>query len=138
MMEIALVPKKTVPAQYPGLYLFTSPARMMRPIMNLAAKNVEYIGTFEQIYLDICVTPEEAYEGVIYYFFLLLSLIYYVILFVKIYLLLQLTSHQELSKTAFLSNLASLIPMPDYNQSPRNMYQCQVKNYSECLKMFVI
>ncbi|XP_043799953.1 DNA-directed RNA polymerase I subunit RPA2 [Apis laboriosa] len=100
MMEIALVPKKTVPAQYPGLYLFTSPARMMRPIMNLAAKNVEYIGTFEQIYLDICVTPEEAYEG--------------------------LTSHQELSKTAFLSNLASLIPMPDYNQSPRNMYQCQM------------
>lgn len=100
MMEIALVPKKTVPAQYPGLYLFTSPARMMRPIMNLAAKNIEYIGTFEQIYLDICVTPEEAYEG--------------------------LTSHQELSKTAFLSNLASLIPMPDYNQSPRNMYQCQM------------
>lgn len=71
MMEIALVPKKTVPAQYPGLYLFTSPARMMRPIMNLAAKNIEYIGTFEQIYLDICVTPEEAYEGVIYYFFIL-------------------------------------------------------------------
>ena len=61
---------------------------------------MEYIGTFEQIYLNICVTPEEAYEG--------------------------LTSHQELSKTAFLSNLASLIPMPDCNQSPRNMYQCQM------------
>lgn len=73
---------------------------MMRPVMNLAAKKVEYIGTFEQIYLNICVTPEEAYEG--------------------------LTSHQELSKTAFLSNLASLIPMPDCNQSPRNMYQCQM------------
>ncbi|XP_076280843.1 RNA polymerase I subunit Rpl135 [Lasioglossum baleicum] len=99
-MEIALVPKKNVPAQYPGLYLFTSPARMMRPVMNLIAKKIEYIGTFEQIYLDICVTPEEAYEG--------------------------LTSHQELSKTAFLSNLASLIPMPDCNQSPRNMYQCQM------------
>ncbi|KOC65372.1 DNA-directed RNA polymerase I subunit RPA2 [Habropoda laboriosa] len=99
-MEIVWVPKKNVPAQYPGLYLFTSPARMMRPVMNLAAKKVEYIGTFEQIYLDICVTPEEAYEG--------------------------LTSHQELSKVAFLSNLANLIPMPDCNQSPRNMYQCQM------------
>lgn len=32
----------------------------------------------------------------------------------------------ELSKTAFLSNLAQLIPMPDCNQSPRNMYQCQM------------
>ena len=99
-LEIALVPKKNVPAQYPGLYLFTNPARMMRPVMNLAAKKIEYIGTFEQVYLNICVTPEEAYEG--------------------------LTSHQELSKTAFLSNLASLIPMPDCNQSPRNMYQCQM------------
>lgn len=101
MMEIALVPKKTVPAQYPGLYLFTSPARMMRPIMNLAAKNVEYIGTFEQIYLDICVTPEEAYEGVIYYFFLLLSLIYYVILFVKILFTITVNITSRIIKNSF-------------------------------------
>lgn len=67
-MEIVLVPKKNVPAQYPGLYLFTNAARMMRPVMNLAAKKVEYIGTFEQIYLNVCVTPEEAYEGVILLF----------------------------------------------------------------------
>lgn len=32
----------------------------------------------------------------------------------------------ELSKLAFLSSLAQLIPMPDCNQSPRNMYQCQM------------
>lgn len=32
----------------------------------------------------------------------------------------------ELSKTAFMSNVAQLIPMPDCNQSPRNMYQCQM------------
>lgn len=32
----------------------------------------------------------------------------------------------ELSKDGFLSNLALLIPMPDCNQSPRNMYQCQM------------
>ncbi|KAJ8929566.1 hypothetical protein NQ314_017730 [Rhamnusium bicolor] len=36
------------------------------------------------------------------------------------------TTHMELSKTGFLSNLAQLIPMPDCNQSPRNMYQCQM------------
>lgn len=99
-LEIALVPKKDVPAQYPGLYLFTNAARMMRPVMNLAAQQIELLGTFEQVYLDICVIPEEAYNG--------------------------LTSHQELSNTAFLSNLACLIPLPDCNQSPRNMYQCQM------------
>lgn len=41
-------------------------------------------------------------------------------------MLLGVTTHMELSKTAFLSNLAQLIPMPDCNQSPRNMYQCQM------------
>lgn len=98
--EIVLVLKKNVPAQYPGLYLFTGPTRMMRPVQNLSVKKIELIGTFEQVYLDICIKPEEAHEG--------------------------LTTHQELSKTSFLSNLACLIPMPDNNQSPRNMYQCQM------------
>ena len=28
--------------------------------------------------------------------------------------------------TSFLSNLAQTIPLPDFNQSPRNMYQCQM------------
>merc|ERR1719266_2464496 len=32
----------------------------------------------------------------------------------------------ELNKTSFLSNLARTIPLPDFNQSPRNMYQCQM------------
>ncbi|XP_011500009.1 PREDICTED: DNA-directed RNA polymerase I subunit RPA2 [Ceratosolen solmsi marchali] len=99
-MEIVLIPKKNVPSQYPGIYLFTGPTRMMRPVKNLSVNKIELIGTFEQIYLNICITAEEAHEG--------------------------LTTHQELSKTAFLSNLACLIPMPDCNQSPRNMYQCQM------------
>lgn len=63
-MEIVLVPKKNVPSQYPGLYLFTGPARMMRPVKNLSVNKVELIGTFEQVYLDVCVSSEEAYEGV--------------------------------------------------------------------------
>ncbi|XP_015514488.1 DNA-directed RNA polymerase I subunit RPA2 [Neodiprion lecontei] len=99
-MEIVAVLKKDGPSQYPGLFLFTGPARMMRPVMNLLVKKIELIGTFEQVYMNICITTEEAYPG--------------------------LTTHQELSKTSFLSNLACLIPMPDCNQSPRNMYQCQM------------
>ncbi|XP_011868721.1 PREDICTED: DNA-directed RNA polymerase I subunit RPA2 [Vollenhovia emeryi] len=99
-LEIALVPKKNVPAQYPGLFLFTNAARMMRPVINLATQKIELIGTFEQIYMEICVTPEEAHEG--------------------------LTTHQEVSPTTIFSNTAKLIPLPDCNQSPRNMYQCQM------------
>jgi hypothetical protein len=51
---------------------------------------------------------------------------------------LQVTTHQEVTDTSFLSNLACLIPMPDCNQSPRNMYQCQVSKFSHkyWLKVF--
>jgi len=45
---------------------------MMRPVINLATQKIELIGTFEQIYLDICVIPQEAYDGVnihIYHFY---------------------------------------------------------------------
>lgn len=66
---------------------------MMRPVFNLRAKKIEYIGTFEQVYLEVAISADEAYEGI--------------------------TTHLELSKTAFMSNLANLIPMPDCNQSPR-------------------
>lgn len=65
--------KKNVPAQYPGLFLFTNAARMMRPVINLATQKIELIGTFEQIYMEICVNPQEAYEGVdIYNFYIIL------------------------------------------------------------------
>ncbi|XP_014250350.1 DNA-directed RNA polymerase I subunit RPA2 [Cimex lectularius] len=99
-LEIVLVRTNKTKGQFPGLFLFTNEARMMRPVLNLAVKQIELIGTFEQVYLDICITPEEAIKG--------------------------MTTHQELSKITFLSNLACLIPMPDCNQSPRNMYQCQM------------
>lgn len=100
MTEIVLVPFKKCAVQFPGLFLFTGPARMMRPVYNLQVGKIEFVGTFEQVYMDICVVPSEKYEGV--------------------------TTHMEISKTSILSNLAQLIPMPDCNQSPRNMYQCQM------------
>ncbi|KAL5280678.1 POLR1B family protein [Megaselia abdita] len=99
MLEIAYVPYKPK-GQFPGLFLFTGPARLMRPVKNLALNKIEYIGSMEQVYMNIAVDEKEFYPGI--------------------------TTHIELSKTDFLSNLAMLIPMPDYNQSPRNMYQCQM------------
>ncbi len=35
-------------------------------------------------------------------------------------------THAELNTGAMLSVVASLTPYSDYNQSPRNMYQCQM------------
>ncbi|KAJ2941561.1 hypothetical protein O0L34_g14613 [Tuta absoluta] len=98
--EIVVIPKKQICAQYAGVFLITSEARMMRPVINLSTGQLELIGTLEQLYLDIAVTHQEIYKGK--------------------------TTHLELSKSAFMSNLAQLVPMPDCNQSPRNMYQCQM------------
>lgn len=73
MMEICLVPKTKVASQYPGLYIFTGLARMMRPVTNLALNKVEMIGTFEQVYMDIAIVPEEMEVAVSFRSFVFLS-----------------------------------------------------------------
>jgi len=45
--------------QFPGLFLFTGNARMMRPVFNLDLEQIELIGTFEQVYLDISISEDE-------------------------------------------------------------------------------
>ncbi|KAK6165568.1 hypothetical protein SNE40_022473 [Patella caerulea] len=100
VLEICFVPKTKYASQFPGLYLFSTLARMIRPVINLAHDMLEMIGTFEQVYLNICVTPEEAHEGI--------------------------TTHEEICEHSMLSVIACLTPYSDFNQSPRNMYQCQM------------
>lgn len=50
--------------QFPGLFLFTGNARMMRPVLDLNSGQIELIGTFEQVYMDIAVAPDEIIPGV--------------------------------------------------------------------------
>eukprot|EP00055_Hartaetosiga_balthica_P012485 m.60738 g.60738 ORF g.60738 m.60738 type:complete len:1133 (+) comp7962_c0_seq1:98-3496(+) len=105
ILEIGFVPP-TRNGQYPGLYLFTNPCRMLRPVIHLASGKEEYISTFEQVYMDIAIDAEEG--GTI-----------------------QSTSnchytHMEPTKHGILSVVASFTPFSDFNQSPRNMYQCQM------------
>ncbi|ESP01571.1 hypothetical protein LOTGIDRAFT_180297 [Lottia gigantea] len=99
-LEICLVPKSDYASQFPGVYLFSNVARMIRPVINLSHDAVEMISTFEQVYLNICVTASEAHEGI--------------------------TTHEEINEQTMLSVIASLTPYSDFNQSPRNMYQCQM------------
>ena len=47
--EIVLVPKTEKASMYPGLYIFTTTCRMMRPVRNLTLGKEELIGTFEQV-----------------------------------------------------------------------------------------
>lgn len=106
-LEIAHIPPSDAGA-YPGLYLFTSPARFMRPVRQLGAGglvagSIELIGSLEQAYMDIRCPDGGACGSA--------GLA---------------ATHEECSPTAFLSAVASFTPWSDFNQSPRNMYQCQM------------
>ncbi|KAK9481232.1 hypothetical protein V1514DRAFT_3371 [Lipomyces japonicus] len=98
-LEVGLVPPSNG-GQYPGLFLFSSQARMLRPVRYLPLDKEDIVGPFEQVYMDIACTPDEIKSG--------------------------LHSHVEYSPTNILSILANLTPFSDFNQSPRNMYQCQM------------
>jgi DNA-directed RNA polymerase I subunit RPA2 len=80
----------------------------MRPVRQLGdsglvAGSLELIGTLEQAYMDIrC--PDGGTCGSAGL----------------------AATHEETGPTAFLSAVASLTPWSDFNQSPRNMYQCQM------------
>jgi DNA-directed RNA polymerase I subunit RPA2 len=98
-LEIGWVPPSHG-GQYPGLFLFSSQARMMRPVKYLPLDKEDWVGPFEQVYMNIAVTPDEITSNV--------------------------HSHVEFSPTNVFSILANLTPFSDFNQSPRNMYQCQM------------
>lgn len=98
-LEIGYVPPSSR-GQYPGLYIFGGHSRLMRPTKYLPLGKEDIVGPFEQVYMNIAVTPQEIENNV--------------------------HSHVEFSPTNILSILANLTPFSDFNQSPRNMYQCQM------------
>ena len=98
-LEVGYVPP-SARGQYPGLYLFGGQGRMMRPVKYLPLQREDVLGPFEQVYMNIAVTPAEIVAGV--------------------------HTHVEYLPTNILSILANLTPFSDFNQSPRNMYQCQM------------
>ncbi|KAG5436926.1 hypothetical protein PCANB_001336 [Pneumocystis canis] len=100
-LEIGLIPKSSG-GQYHGLYLFSSRARMTRPVKYLPLNKTDIIGSFEQVYLNIDV--DSHFSGKIDPQY----------------------SHSEINTSNIFSILASLTPFSDFNQSPRNMYQCQM------------
>ena len=113
---------------FPGLFLATAPARMLRPVTNLALGRTEMVGPMEQVFMNIACTPDDvnafdaASQGD-----------------TKVsgssskddgkrkeILLSGDVTHMEEDPMNMLSLIASLTPFSDFNQSPRNMYQCQM------------
>ncbi|KAI3709939.1 hypothetical protein L2E82_39709 [Cichorium intybus] len=106
-LEVGYVPI-SMGGAFPGLYLFTSPSRFVRPVKQKFSSeennNIELIGPFEQVYMEIeC--PDGGNGGRLKEF---------------------PATHEEIHPTGILSVVGNLTPWSDHNQSPRNMYQCQM------------
>ncbi|KAF7139126.1 hypothetical protein RHSIM_Rhsim07G0068800 [Rhododendron simsii] len=107
-LEVGYVPL-SMGGAYPGLFIFTSPSRFIRPVRNISVpaeetNDIELIGPFEQVYMEIrCEDGGDGGRGN--------NLP---------------ATHEEIHPTGILSVVANLTPWSDHNQSPRNMYQCQM------------
>ena len=102
-IEIGHVPN-TRGGQYPGVFIFSQSSRFVRPVKYLPLSASDYVGPFEQPYMAIAVTKADVESG--------------------------LTTHMEHNPTDILSIVANQTPFSDFNQSPRNMYQCQMSKQS--------
>mmetsp|Transcript_21701 Transcript_21701/g.71780 ORF Transcript_21701/g.71780 Transcript_21701/m.71780 type:complete len:941 (-) Transcript_21701:824-3646(-) len=105
-LEIAHLPQSNNgTSPFAGLFLFSQPARLVRPVLRCSTStHLEMIGPFEQATLQIaCNIQDGATSGHD-----------------------ATEAHVEIDPTYILSVLASLTPFSDFNQSPRNMYQCQM------------
>lgn len=102
-LEIGYVPVSRG-GQYPGIFLFSQQSRMIRPVKYLPLEKEDIIGPFEQPYMSIAVTEPEITPGE--------------------------STHVEFDPTNILSIVANMTPFCDFNQSPRNMYQCQMGKQS--------
>ena len=98
-LEIGHVPPSRG-GSYPGIYMSSQPSRMVRPVKYLPLGKEDFVGPHEQPYMSIACTDAEVIPGD--------------------------STHVEFDPTNILSILANMTPFSDFNQSPRNMYQCQM------------
>ncbi|RAL48779.1 hypothetical protein DM860_001099 [Cuscuta australis] len=107
-LEVGYIPL-SMGGAYPGIYLFTSPSRFIRPVRNISVppqddNDIELIGPFEQVYMEIkCPDGRDGGRRNLFP-----------------------ATHEEIHPKNMLSVVGNLTPWSDHNQSPRNMYQCQM------------
>jgi len=100
-LEIGYIPHTTFSRsmQWPGIFLSRNQARFVRGVQNLKEGKIEFIGPLEQMNMSIACLEEDIRPD---------------------------TTHQEVDPVNMLSIIAACGSFADYNQSPRNMYQCQM------------
>lgn len=97
--DATLGQEQVVYPQFPAIYLSLSEGRPLRQVFNLRTNLPETVDALEQSYLLIATKEKDVTS---------------------------LHSHCEINIDFVLNDLACQIPFLVHNQSPRNMYQCQM------------
>eukprot|EP00746_Dinoflagellata_sp_MGD_P158454 gnl/MRDRNA2_/MRDRNA2_86477_c0_seq1.p1 gnl/MRDRNA2_/MRDRNA2_86477_c0~~gnl/MRDRNA2_/MRDRNA2_86477_c0_seq1.p1 ORF type:complete len:1158 (-),score=-4.77 gnl/MRDRNA2_/MRDRNA2_86477_c0_seq1:55-3315(-) len=100
--EVVYIPYEQF-SSYPSITIFTTEGRIVRPIRQIATGKYEFVGTLEQVFMEIA-CQDGSYGGTFGTKF----------------------THFEINPREMLSVVGGMIPFSDYNQSPRNTYQCQM------------
>lgn len=90
------------PKLFPSVLIFSTIGRFARRVINMRLGREEWIGIMEQVSLNIRLEGKGGGVGSM------------------------CEEYCEIDDVGMLSIVAGLTPYSDYNQSPRNMYQCQM------------
>jgi DNA-directed RNA polymerase I subunit RPA2 len=112
-LEVCLI-LPSIGGAWPGLFCFTGAGRFFRRVryLGLPGEVSDFVGSLEQVYLNIACLNGDLKQNT-----------------VETDPLTRVKNqwtHVEWLPTDMLSVVANLTPFSDYNQSPRNMYQCQM------------
>ena len=93
-----------------GLYIFCENGRMMRPIQDLKTGKLLFVGSWEQMWLDIAGVPSDLVDAK--------------------RTLNKLYTYIEQSGANIISLTSETIPFFEHNCSPRNLFQCGLSKQS--------
>lgn len=111
--EVVFIPKdENFESLHAAVYIYNGLGRLARPVLN-SDNEIENIGIMEQVFLHIEPAQADKKDEIeIASDFKQGNNAF--------------ESYKEMTTTGFLSLVAGLTPFSDFNQSPRNMYQCQM------------
>lgn len=96
---------------FESILIYNTLSRFVRPVKHLQSGLIENIGIMEQVFLDINLKKLAHKENELLY-------------------LQKDFPYEEIDNQNIFSIVAGLTPFSEYNQSPRNMYQCQMAKQS--------
>ncbi|GIY70371.1 DNA-directed RNA polymerase I subunit RPA2 [Caerostris darwini] len=94
--EIVYIPENNPQILFPGIFIFSTPCRLIRQVENVQTKNLEFLGCFEQLFTSVALFGEDVKKWNLEY--------------------------TEVNSSNVLGMAASTIPFGENNPATRNIF----------------